>query len=1085
MRSVCYFTFFVTLLSLYASSFYNRRQLGGRLSFGSFIELLNTGSTSGAETYKFVDSSKQEYFLSHVSLKNGIKLLNVQQAGRKESKLRVILNRGTADDPEDLPGVGHFSLFLLTKRMGICLKQKMEGEPSDFYTINVGTHSSTLTFKIQGSVKSFFKCLSYSLKFKNYLDSNSSYLEMTAASIKFEGSIESVKSIDIDKLIMNDIYYSKCNSSNELFTKSELFSYFCHKKSLDIKSLLPRAAADIISKISDPSMLTFIFIGDQNTATLTKILSGLTKGRSSQPLVHINERVLDATKVIGNTENTIFFRNDFHHNTLKLYIPFITEDLELLSGNSHLFVMSLLNSDHRGGILNFLLMNEFASGIHVGYFVEHSSIKIYLQIALTLKGSHNIPLVIDSVFSYFNIMKKTVISDEVFRQMQTVSDHYIGSSIEFLLNVAEMYYKSHNYFSASSENILKSDLNTNFSRSLVERFISSMRLESAIVSFSLASSLNPIEVLYRKLDASGVNPKMRMERFSNVKFTVFEYSSVFPIPVSDLSPFYGLNTYGLELPHSEPINLLTHPKFVSEPLSESIASLHNSLDIHAKHLADLGKSVTISQTMGFKSLTTSRVLFSNNSQQGKNVKLDLKFSLRQWSPLMEPLMTDISPFSVMSAMHIMTAIINQKFDREFSKFARFGSNVKMIPTQTFYDAISDPFELFLSINIPTYYLTYVLSEVSIILNSFDQLLQDPEIFNKARIYAKRTLYKEYVDLNQLDKDIKVITQLVSSQHCSFKLMGSSFDENPNRDLVKAVFSSIFAAPSIFGFIQGNLTPFHANHALNVFIESINHSEFYKEPTPENIYEFLKPVSSLAESGKGSNKKKPGLFIETGILDISTVPPVYMKMITQKLDFTVSFSSVTVSILVGTLEKKNYLRAALIREVLNRDLIQRASAIEDTTYTSNIAISANGFISVLFSIKSKNIDTGSLTKVFYEKFKQSMDKGFKIVRSKAFMKQDLATLDLKVPINKDKILLSRFDQFTLMNESKLYMLSLSRSEVAGLYDDLRNMPILILVTQKVSNLNTSISSVDYIPEGFTPIGEDYKVLLDDPRVSFLV
>ncbi|TRY52468.1 Secreted insulinase like peptidase/M16 peptidase-like Metalloenzyme [Cryptosporidium tyzzeri] len=1050
----------------------------------SLLELEKVGDENGLETFKYRDVYlNEDVLISRKSFNNGFTLFNIQQPFESSySDFRITFNSGSSSDPIQLPGIRYFALFVFSKQVNVCMGKVFKEETHANFKIKIDATRSTLIFTfLTEKTNRFFDCFLNTIKNQSYLENSSYFVEILQASEEFERILDDPSSIEVDKLIIRMIYGSLPSFGCESLQISSIFSQSCFKSSIKLDVELPKYSRQIVNSIFKPHAMSAIFIGKLNNSNLIKELSSLTKGKLRKKEDLDYNKINKANMAIKNLTSNIVLRNGFHTNILRLYIPFETYDLESLSSNGQAFILSILNSRHRGGILNFIFMNRFANNVNSYYYSEYTTTILYLEVNLTKKGLQNIPIIIESIASYLNLIKRTVASDKLFAETQNLFNYHLSKSTVILSEAIENYLSSHFIMSRSSSNILNSNINTQFTRANVEHFISKMNLDSITVTLYIPDQLDPLSLITKKNEKYEIFPVETVEPHTNIRVFIFKMADISFNKLSSLSPTYAVDTFGLQLPNNDLISNISLPFFHSVPIFEKLLNLHKSLDIHYKYLKELGSETIISRTMAYKSITTSGIWFSNNGSFSKSVNLELKFSLRKWSPLLEKFNGEVSSFLILGTIHILTAILNIKLSETLYYTNRLKSNIGFIPAQSFSDIISDPFEIFLVVNAPIDYFTLIMNDILNTILSFDSYLTE-EIVIHAKRAAKRTLLRLHKGYTQFEKDLKIVTQLVSSQHCSFLRLGAFLENDFDIELVRIVYSSLFASPSIYGLIQGNLTPFHANHILNVFIQGLGHEFFSMEINEENSLNFFnKEVHNNDKND--SNDYVPKLEINTSILDISTIPNEYKSMYTHKLDFTADASYSTVVLLIGQLTVPSIIKASAIKEALSNEISSRVSSDKKIDFASSLSIVANNFVVVSLSIRSIEFLAGTLNRILDKELNQSISKVLKSRKSKSYVNKILENMNFEDNVFETKFLLSKISILNLVGGIREYLNKIKLSDISDLLSDIQTIPRIMIATQKVTNLKASKTSLDFIPGGYKNIKNDYKCLLEHPNTVF--
>ncbi|EAK88948.1 secreted insulinase like peptidase [Cryptosporidium parvum Iowa II] len=1049
----------------------------------SLLELEKVSDENGLETFKYRDVYlNEDVLISRKSFNNGFTLFNIQQPFESSySNFRITFNSGSSSDPIQLPGIRYFALFIFSKQVNVCMSKVFKEETHAHFKIKIDATRSTLIFTfLTEKTNKFFDCFLNTIKNQSYLENSSYLIEILQASEEFERILDDPSSIEVDKLMIRMIYGSLPSLGCEQLQISSIFSQSCFKSSIKLDVELPKYSRQIVNSIFKPHAMSAIFIGKLNNSSLIKGLSSLTKGKLRKKEDLDYNKINIANMAIKNLTSNIVLRNGFHTNILRLYIPFETYDLESLASNGQAFILSILNSRHRSGILNFIFMNRFANNVNSYYYSEYTTTILYLEVNLTKKGLQNIPIIIESIASYLNLIKRTVASDRLFAEAQNLFNYHLTKSTVILSEAIENYLSSHFIMSRPSSDILNSNINTQFIRANVEHFISKMNLDSITVTLHILDQLNPLSVITKKNEKFEIFPVETVEPHTNIRVFIIKTADILSNKLSSLSPTYAVDTFGLQLPNNDLISNISLPFFHSMPIFEKLLNLHKSLDIHYKYLKESGSETIISRTMAYKSITTSGIWFSNNGSFSKSVNLELKFGLRKWSPLLEKFNGEVSSFLILATIHILTAILNIKLSETLYYTNRLKSNIGFIPAQSFSDIISDPFEIFLVVNAPIDYFTLIMNDVLNTILSFDSYLTE-EIIISAKRAAKSTLLRLYKGYTQFEKDLKIVTQIVSSQHCSFLRLGAFLENDFDIELVRIVYSSLFASPSIYGLIQGNLTPFHANHILNVFIQGLGHEFFSMEINEENSLNFFN--KEVYNNDKNDSNNYVPIEINTSILDISTIPNEYKSMYTHKLDFTADASYSTVVLLIGQLTVPSIIKASAIKEALSNEISSRVSSDKKIDFASSLSVVANNFVVVSLSIRSIEFLAGTLNRILDKELNQSISKVLKSHKSKSYVNKIFENMNFADNVFETKFLLSKISILNLVGGTREYLNKMKPSDISNLLSDIETVPRIMIATQKVNNLKASKTSLDFIPSGYKDIKNDYKCLLEHPNTVF--
>lgn len=1011
--------------------------------------------------------------------RSGLMMVNIKRPKHIEhDEFRLVFSEGSSSDSLDLPGVRHISLSLFSKQVQNCVDLKLKQTVNILSSIKVETSTSVLSIVFpKKHVQVFLRCFISTIQSSEYLDKESYSSEVAEISRHFKEVVSSFVSIEADKLAIRSIYSSIPEFGSPAMRVSSIFSESRNNKASNYEKALPNTVKKLIPNMFKPQNFSIIFYTSLETYEAKKYIFSLTdwapmlSAGSEQAKSQRKAAIEKANKAIKNMGSCVIVRKGSPTNVLRIYIPFITDDLRSLSSNGHIIVMAILSSRHRGGVLNFLFINGFVDRIKVDYYVEHSTIMIYIEIYLSEKGTQNVPLIIDSVVSYMNLIKKTSTSREVFADARRIFDNRLSSSDIYLMETIEHYVNSHLIIpSKSPGDIFKNKINAYPSDSEIEYFISKMSLESVVATLFVRDQSGPVSSLFRRDDLAGLGKDL-VEPHSNVRLTVFKMEDIFQSKLHEKDASHA-KVFGLYLTREEAMGFVHLPTFFSKPILNKINLLHESMDIYYRDLLEVGRSIKISHTMSFKSVTTSKVWYTNTAAHDRFVKLQLKLGMHEWSNMAKEVTYPVSTLTVVTALHKLTAILNMEAINNLKFMLRFGALVEFIPPQLYHGGVSEPFEVYLIVKSPINYLALVMSEVSKILKSPD-IVSYGSVSN-SREFAVDTLIRLKSERSSTERNIDIISQMVSNMLCSFEELEESLMKDMDVKLVQAVHSSILSSPIIYGYIEGNLTPFHANHILNMFIESLGHKFFLKEANESNTKRFLTPVSYDAPTFRSRDSVLSRTNINAPVLDVNTVPHGNKKLLVNLNDPYIESMSSAIAILIGELSVENLSRSSMIRAAIKFESSAGNSFNGGVKLSSNIHVVANKFLIILVSVDGgQDIDAGSSARILDERFNSFLD-GLpaRTIQKNYLAKIKKISLGTLLSLMDQGLFLSPISPLNLALNSKKHMASSDVTAFGTFLGEVQYLPRVFIIT---SGGSSEEKCPTYIPQGYKSTGGNYKLL----------
>lgn len=1026
----------------------------------SFLEFIQIGNNTNLELFKYIDETKNTHNLTHSTFENGFSLMHIEGYQSFRSEVRIIISQGVSSDNLQAPGVRYLALKLFTSQVQMCVFNTFKSSENLSASIRSDVLHSRIKFNINGDSGILLDCIVKTIKSKDkFRDLELSSPHLLELTREFERQVRDPNYSSLDLLIINEFIRKKLDFESQLLQMCNAFSVSNYNKSSSTRELLVKEVGDILSTFYVPSLLTLIYMGDLSYNDLKKKLSFFVNAKKSESKLPSPklESFVPLREKLHSGRNIVSVRSAEREDIVRVFVPFNTDSLDLIASNSFLFLVNLLDSRHRKGIVNFLLANAFVKQSEVGYSFTSGSMVLFVTVKLTRKGLENIPVVVDSIFSYFNLIKKSPLPEKLFSENQHVLDEKIRKDPFYVASLGELYFGVRKAFGLPVKNALNSNLNTQFCEDNVKEFISRMDLSSSIVSFSLKSEF-VMENLFFNEKMNNTKPFARgmAERHSNVVFTPIYIDEFYSGSYSDFNPNHGRESYKIELPYSEMASSTVQHSSIRDSMSARLYLLHRAV---SEAYLNLKSDTIVSKTMSFKSKLTGRVWYSNTREYGKNVDMLLRFSSWYWAPGFEGEFSDIeqkqsflnqdSSVKLVAAIHVLSTYLTLETRQILAKVLRFDGSVGFIAAQLFLVKFSTPFEIYLSVRAPANYLTFVLGHIANILNK--DISISAERLKNLHSLSRENLLKHYQSVDSSELTSKFVSQMmVPSQH-SFDQIDKALEEGVGIKYIRLVSKTLFKYSRLRGRISGVITPFQANHVINFFLKSINHA-YFEDVNPSDIPHSNLPFQLTFPS-----------------LDVSSIPENMKKTFYRRMDYVSRYSTATIVLFIGSVTLVNsYIKALLLRELYDELLHKELNKKNMYLFSSKVLFSASEFISVELSLRSNTRDTEELSKTLFLGFESANQKIPKVMKNKKSAKNILLRAVNNIRIQDDSFVFATFYHEDLYKVTAELAKGLYHADIRLLVDNVSQIPNLFVAHHKVDNINAAIASSDYIPEGYTTI-----------------
>ncbi|KAK6589208.1 secreted insulinase like peptidase [Cryptosporidium xiaoi] len=1049
---------------------------GFTYNHASFLEFTNIGDNSELEHYQYVDGeTRNTYKLTHKTFNNGFTLMHLGGYENSRSELRLVISRGVSSDSLHTPGIRFLALSIFGAYVQGCMFDSSKGKDDLSLSIKSETLYSRVGFRVNGNSEALIECIYKAAKTKEkYYDLESNFEYLVDITKDFEKIVRDPVYNSVDIMLIKEFIRSKIGFESQVLQLCNAFSTSNYNKISLLKELMNKQIGEILKSLRIPSLLSIIYVGDMSYSDLQKRLfffTGLKEVDQLSESINLDS-LAPLREAIHSGRSVVSLRKNKKENIVRIFVPFKTDSLDLMVDNSFLFIIRLFDSRHRKGIINFLFANIFTVSTEVGYNFISGSMVLHITLRLTKKGRENIPIVVDSVFSYLNLIKKSVLSEKLCLETQQTLDEKIKKDPLYVSDLSELYFGVRKSLGLSIKNALYHNLDTEFNLSKINLFLSRMDLSSSFVLFTVKNYFSLSELFFaEKLSTTELFARSTAERYSNVIFTPFYADAFYNGLYSDFDPEHGRERYKLDLPYSDTSSSTSLPVFALDSMSSKVYLLHRAV---SEAYSYIGSDMVVSKTMSFKSQLTERIWYSNTMSYGLNVDVLLRFSLWFWAPgfdnifgYMENTDRNINEqisITLVSAIHVLSAYLKLETRQIFARMLRYDGFVGFTPSQTYFDWFSTPLELYLSVRAPTNYLTFIFDQIAQIFNK--EISIDEKNLRELHVSARRSLLKHYQELDNNLFTSKLVSQMISPTQHTFNQIDKGLEEGVSLEQIRLVAKTIFNHSRLRGRIFGNITPFQANHALNVFLKSIDHA-YFEDTTPSEL-----PHSKLPFSGLYSS------------IDANTIPEGLKKTFYRRMDYVSASSAATIVLLIGPISlQSSYAKALILRELYQKIILQEFEEDDRYNFSTKVLFSVSEFVSVELSLKSNVEDTKELSKKLYSEFKDANKKIPKLLKSRKSTKKILLRAVENIKISESSFVFATFYHENLYKVTLDFIKGLYHADVMSLINGVSDIPNLLIAHHKVDNINAALESDDFVPPGYTVI-VDPKELIRSEGVEFI-
>ncbi|KAH8739916.1 secreted insulinase like peptidase [Cryptosporidium ryanae] len=1070
--NILVFSLLYVLLKLYFGGEHKHALIGTQTSF---LELSKVESELDLESYQYMDDdSKRIYKLRHKTFNNGLTLMHLGGHENSRSELRIVIGQGVSSDNIKKPGIRFLALSILGSYIQACIFSSSKGKSDLSVSVSSETVYSRIKFSINGDSGALIDCITKAAKTREkYYDLESNFGYVDALTRDFQRRIDDPLYSSVDLMIVKEFMRAKLGFESEMLQLCNAFSSSNYNKIATMKDSITKQIGEILKSLRTPSLLSIIYVGDMSYLDLQKRLSFFTDLKSSELVFErINfDSFYPLRPALHSGKNFVLLRKSSNEEVLRVLIPFNTENLNLVVSSSFQFVANLLDSRHRKGIVNFLFANIFVFSVEVDYKFVSGSVLMSFALVLTKKGVKNIPVIVDSIFSYLNLIKKSAISNKLFMENQQVFDEKIKRDPLYMAELSELYFGIRKSFGLPVENALAQNLGTQFNQDEVDEILSRMDLSSSFVLFTLKNNLSLNELFFTdRLKTTELFTRNMAERYSNTVFTPLNLEEFYSGQYSDFDSEHAREFYNLDLPYTDMSKSTSLPNFALDSMSSKVYLLHRAVSEAYGYIAS---DTVVSKTMSFKSKLTQRIWYSNTKSYGLNVDVLLRFSVWFWAPGFDGIFGDVGDKNgavnervstkIVSAIHILSAYLKLKTGQILAKMLRFDGHLGFSPAQIVFDEFSAPFELYLSVRAPANYLTFIFDQITQILNK--EISIEDKDFEEIHMLARESLLKHYQSIENNNFISKIVSQMVSPTQHTFYQLDRALEEGVSIEHVRLVAKTLFTHSKLRGRIFGNITPFQANHVINVFLKSINHA-YFDVDTPSSL-----PHSQLPFSG--------------GILkyiDLDTIPENLRKTFYRRMDYVSGVSSAAIILFIGPVSfQQSYTKALVLNELYKKTISSEFSEKSKYKFSSRVLFSVSEFVSVQLNLESRVEESKNISKKLYSKFKDANKKIPRLLNSMKSSKKILLRAVGNIKINESSFVFASFYHENFYKKTLEFIEQLSQSDLKSLLSGIAEIPNLFVAHHRVSNINAAIASDDFVPSGYTVIS-DPKVLINS-KVDF--
>ena len=432
-----------------------------------------------------------------IILPNKLKILLISDPTTDIGAASLSVHIGNYYDPEEYPGLAHFLEHMLF--MG---SKKYTGE--NYYFKYLNEHGGISNAYTAGEQTTYFFNLNIS-HFATALDIFSQFF--IAPLFKKDSMKREINAVDSEhsKNLTSDDW--RINRILQTISRKEHpFHKFSTGNKDTMKAGIREKMIEFYNKYYSANLMNLVIIWNKSLAECEKLVKTLFSSVKNNDISRkiYNGQPYDTTPP-QNTKNPVC------HKLIKmipiadintLYIVWQLPNMDKYFKNKPVeYITKLLGQESNGSIYNILKSKGLGDSIFAGlYYSDDSVYLLMISVELTDKGYIHIPMIVDIIYNYIDIIKQSIQS-WIYDEMKNIHEiifKYIDeiNPIDYVSNLSSYMLKYPIQHVINADYVYNSF--TNINKKLIQKCLSYMQNKNSIVIINSKKNklINPLKEKY-------------------------------------------------------------------------------------------------------------------------------------------------------------------------------------------------------------------------------------------------------------------------------------------------------------------------------------------------------------------------------------------------------------------------------------------------------------------------------------------------------------------------------------------------------------------------------------------------------------